>query len=84
MSAPAAGRDSHPGCRSCGREFTRNWGISPTPRTHELAMRAIKAGMAESQDLDWKQALPPEFEMKRWEFAKLEPLSTARSMVVRG
>ncbi|MFK0244594.1 helix-turn-helix domain-containing protein [Amycolatopsis azurea] len=45
-------------------------GISPVPLTHELVMRAIEAGMAESEDLDWKQALPPDVDKKRWEFAK--------------
>lgn len=45
-------------------------GLSPTPLTFDLVVRAVEAGIAEADDLDWKQALPPEVEKKRWEFAK--------------
>ncbi|MEV7037603.1 ATP-binding protein [Amycolatopsis sp. NPDC051061] len=45
-------------------------GLSPTPLTHAMVVRAVEAGMAEADDLDWKQALPPEVEKKRLEFAK--------------
>jgi predicted HTH transcriptional regulator len=45
-------------------------GLSPTPLTHAMVMRAIEARIAENDDLDWKQALPPEVEKKRLEFAK--------------
>lgn len=45
-------------------------GLSPTPLTHAMVVRAVDAGMAETDDLDWKQALPPEVEKKRLEFAK--------------
>ncbi|MDQ3577008.1 MAG: ATP-binding protein [Actinomycetota bacterium] len=45
-------------------------GLSPTPLTHAMVVQAVEAGMAEADDLDWKQALPPEVEKKRLEFAK--------------
>jgi hypothetical protein len=35
-----------------------------------MVVRAAASGMAEADDLDWKQALPPEVEKKRREFAK--------------
>ncbi|MBN6040051.1 ATP-binding protein [Amycolatopsis sp. 195334CR] len=45
-------------------------GVSPTPLTHDMVIRAIAVEMAETDDLDWKQALPPEVEKKRLEVAK--------------
>jgi hypothetical protein len=45
-------------------------GVSPTLLTHDMVVRAVEAGLAEGDDLDWKQALPPEVEKKRLEFAK--------------
>lgn len=45
-------------------------GVTPTPLTHDMVVRAIDAGMTEAVDLDWKQALPADVEKKRWEFAK--------------
>lgn len=45
-------------------------GLSPTPLTHAVVVRAVESGMAEADDLDWKQALPPEVEKKRWDVAK--------------
>lgn len=35
-----------------------------------MVVQAVEAGVAEADDLDWKQALPPEVEKKRLEFAK--------------
>lgn len=45
-------------------------GLSPTPLTHAMVARAVEAGVSETVDLDWKQALPADVEKKRWEFAK--------------
>lgn len=45
-------------------------GLSPTPLTHAVVVRAVESGMAEADDLDWKQALPPEVEKKRLDVAK--------------
>lgn len=45
-------------------------GLSPTPLTHALVVRAVESGVAEADDLDWKQALPPEVEKKRRDVAK--------------
>lgn len=45
-------------------------GLSPTPLTHDMVVQAIAQRVRENADLDWKQALPPDVEKKKWEFAK--------------
>jgi hypothetical protein len=45
-------------------------GLTPTPLTHAMVVRGVEAEIAETVDLDWKQALPADVEKKRWEFAK--------------
>ncbi|MCP2099928.1 MULTISPECIES: helix-turn-helix domain-containing protein [Actinosynnema] len=45
-------------------------GLSPTPLTYDMLVRAVDERMGEAEDLDWKRELPPEVEKKQWEFAK--------------
>nr|WP_012476901.1 ATP-binding protein [Streptomyces sp. 44030]ABC67333.1 hypothetical protein pRL1.4c [Streptomyces sp. 44030] len=46
-------------------------GLGPSALTYDMVRRAVEAGIAEAEDLDWKQALvPPTVEKKWWEFAK--------------
>ena len=33
-------------------------GLAPGPLTFEMVEQAVAAGMAEAEDLDWKQAFP--------------------------
>jgi hypothetical protein len=45
-------------------------GESPTALTHEMVRRAVDQDMAETDDLEWKRALPQGPEKKLEEFAK--------------
>ncbi len=45
-------------------------GLGPAALTYDMVRRAVQAGIAEAEDLDWKQALIPPVEKKWWEFAK--------------
>ncbi|MFD1145645.1 RNA-binding domain-containing protein [Saccharothrix hoggarensis] len=45
-------------------------GLGPAALTYNMVRRAVEAGIAEAEDLDWKQALIPPVEKKWWEFAK--------------
>jgi predicted HTH transcriptional regulator len=45
-------------------------GLAPTELTYDMVIRAVVQRVLESDDLDWKQALPVDVEKKLWEFAK--------------
>ncbi|MGW5049764.1 AlbA family DNA-binding domain-containing protein [Actinokineospora sp. NPDC004072] len=46
-------------------------GLSPSPLSWAMVEQAVAVGMGESEDLDWKQGMPPaSAEKKWWEFAK--------------
>lgn len=45
-------------------------GLTPQDLTYDLLSQAVEQGVAEADDLDWKQALPPKDEKKLREFAK--------------
>lgn len=45
-------------------------GLTPTELTHEMIVRAVESAVQETDDLDWKQALPVDVDKKLKEFAK--------------
>lgn len=45
-------------------------GLTPRALTYAIVREAVDQGVAEAEDLDWKQALPPGDEKKLREFAK--------------
>jgi hypothetical protein len=45
-------------------------GLTPRELTYAIVREAVDQGVAEAEDLDWKQALPPSDEKKLREFAK--------------
>lgn len=48
----------------------RALGIAPGPLTSEMVDRAVEAGVRETDDLDWKSALPPAKRLPETEFPK--------------
>ena len=44
--------------------------FTPTELTHEMIVRAVESAVQETDDLDWKQALPVDADKKLKEFAK--------------
>lgn len=45
-------------------------GVPPSELTYDMIVRAVERGVMESDDLDWKQALPVDVDKKQKEFAK--------------
>ncbi|GAA3717303.1 hypothetical protein GCM10022399_37400 [Terrabacter ginsenosidimutans] len=48
----------------------RALGLAPSPLTDEIVEAAVAAGVAETQDLDWKKQLPPEQNLHQTDFPK--------------